>query len=202
MNKRCSLTEKPPLLLRIYIDDISNVEPTDTNILPEMKEWLLDANIRIAKDNTYIVMPATGSCILSISSFFSIGKALIETGDVDIQYYGGEEALNMYYEASSYILYWDISHTNRVGIFKIHPNPSIQEKVERSIINALGSHIIFCNEEIMLMDAHVDSNVYMGKITRICDMLSYEMSPNPHIQKNSFRYESSWGNYYILICKI
>ena len=82
-------------LLRIHIDDISNVKPiTDTNILPRMKDRLSELNIRIAKDNMHIVMPATSRCIISIDSIFRINKTLIETGDTDIRYDGGEEALD------------------------------------------------------------------------------------------------------------
>ena len=202
MNKTFTFKDSPPPLMSIHIDDISNVEPVNTNILPQMKEGLLEVNVKMTKDSMHIVMPATSSHILSIGTFFSIGKTLMEMGDTDIQYDGGEKTLDMYYNAFLGILYWDISHTHRVSVFKINSSPLIQKKIEGSLINALSSHIIFYDDGVMLMDAHVECDAVMGRITRICDMISYEISPIPHIQKNSFLYESSGDGYYISILKI
>ena len=204
-------------LLRIHIDDISNIKPiTGTNILPRMKDRLSELNIRIAKDNMHIVMPATSRCIISIDSIFRINKTLIETGDTDIRYDGGEEALDMYYKASSRVLDWDASHTNKVVILSINTNsPLIQEKIERGITNTLGSCIISYHKDIMLIDAHIsyhkdvmlidahgEYDAVMGKITRICDMLSYEIFPNPHICNDKYNYTSIGNDGYISIYKI
>lgn len=74
MNKPITFKGSPPPLMSIHIDDISNVEPVNTNILPQMKEWLLEVNVKMTKDSMHIVMPATSSHILSIGTFFSIGR--------------------------------------------------------------------------------------------------------------------------------
>ena len=201
--KKKQVKMKEPLL-RIHIDDISNIKPiTDTNRLPRMKDRLSELNIRIAKDNMHIVMPATSRCIISRDSIFRIDKTLIETGDTDIRYDGGDEALDMYYKASSRMLYWDDSHTNRVVILSINTNsPLIQEKIERGIINTLGLCIISYHKDVMLIDAHGEYNVVMGRITRICNMLSYEIFPNPHIRNDKYIYESIGDDYYISIYKM
>jgi hypothetical protein len=203
MNKTFTFKDSPPPLLRIHIDDISNIKPLNTKRLPELKNELLELNVGLAKDNMHIVIPATSRCIISIGSIFRIDKTLIETGNTDIRYDEGEKALDMYYKASSCKLYWDASHTNKIVILSINTNsPLIQEKIERGIINALGSCIISYHKDVMLIDAHGEYDATMGRITRICDMLSYEMSPNPHIYNDNDRYVSSGDDYYISIFKM
>ena len=194
--------EFPPPLLRIHIDDISNIKPLNTKRLPELMEWISGANIRMAKDNMHIVISAMTPYLFSVESIFSIGKALMEIGDTNIRYDEGEKALDMYYDTASHVLYWDASYTNRVIILMITTNPLIQEKTERIIINALGLHLISYERRIMLIDAHGECDAVMGRITRICDMLSYEMSPNPHIYNDNDRYVSSGDDYYISIFKM
>lgn len=203
MNKHCSLKESSPPLLRIHIDDISNIKPMDTNRLPQMKKWMSDADIRLAKDNMHIVMPSTPPCIISTNSIFRMGKALMEMGNADVQHDGGERALDMYYKASSCKLYWDDSHTNRVVILSINTNsPLIQEKIERGIINTFGSRIISYHKDVMLIDAHGKYDAAMGRITRICDILSYEIFPNPHICNDKYSYVSIGNDDYISIYKM
>ena len=80
--------------------------------------------------------------------------------------------------------------------------PLIQEKTEKRIINALGSYVISYERRIMLIDAQGECDAVMGRITRICDMLSYEISPNPHIYNDNNRYVSSGKDYYISIIKM
>lgn len=205
MNKHCTLTEAPPPLLRIHIDDISNIKPLntiDSKRLPELMEWISGGNIRMAKDNTHIVMSVMNPYIFGVESIFSIGKALMEIGYTNIKYDEGEKALDMYYDTASHVLYWDASYTNRVIILMITTNPLIQEKVEKRIINALGSYIISYKRRVMLIDAHGECDAVMGRITRICDMLSYEISPKPHIYNDNDRYVSSGNDYYISIFKM
>ena len=203
MNNHRSLTEAPPPLLRIHIDDISNIKSIDTKRLSEMKNRLLELNVRVAKDNMHIAIPATSKCIISIGAIFRIDKTLIETGDTDIRYDEGKKALDMYYKASSCRLYWDDSHTNRVVILSINTNsPLIREKIERGIINTLGLCIVSYHKDVMLIDAHGEYNVVMGRITRICNMLSYEIFPNPHIRNDKYVYESIGDDYYISIYKM
>ena len=203
MNKTFTFKESPPPLLRIHIDDISNIKPMDTNRLSEIKNGLSELNVRIAKDNMHIVMPATSRCIISISSIFRIDKTLIETGDTDIQYDEGKDALDMYYQASSCKLYWDASHTNKMVILSINTNnPLIQKKIERRIINTIGSCIISYHKDVMLIDAHGEYEAVMGRITRICDMLSYEIFPDPHICSDKYKYESIGDEDYIVIYKM
>lgn len=205
MNKTFTFKESTPPLLRMYIDNISNIKPLntiDTKRLSELMEWISGSNIRMAKDNMHIVISAMTPYLFSVESIFSMGKALMEIGDTNIRYDEGEKALDMYYDTASHVLYWDASYTNRVIILMITTNPLIQEKTERSIINALGSHIISYKRRIMLIDAHGECDAVMGRNTRICDMLSYEISPNPHIYNDNDRYESSGDDYYISIYKM
>lgn len=203
MNKHFTLTESTPPLLRIHIDDISNIKSIDTKRLSEMKNELSELNARIAKDNMHIVIPDTSKCIISIDSIFRIDKTLIETGDTDIRYDGGEEALDMHYKASSCKLYWDASHTNKVVILSINTNSLlIQEKIERGIINTFGSRIISYHKDVMLIDAHGKYDAAMGRITRICDILSYEIFPNPHICNDKYSYVSIGNDDYISIYKM
>lgn len=54
----------------------------------------------------------------------------------------------------------------------------------------------------MLIDAHGEYNVVMGRITRICNMLSYEIFPNPRIRNDKYIYESIGDDYYISIYKM
>lgn len=206
MNKTFTFKESPPPLLRIHIDDISNIKPLntiDTKRLPELMEWISGANIRMAKDNMHIVISAMTPYLFSVESIFSIGKALMEIDDTNIRYDEGEKALDMYYKASSCKLYWDASHTNNVVILSINTNsPLIQEKIEKGIINTFGSRIISYHKDVMLIDAHGEYDTAMGRITRICDMLSYEIFPNPHIRNDKYVYESIGDDYYISIYKM
>lgn len=178
MNKTFTFKETPPPLLRIHIDDISNIKPLntiDSKRLPELMEWLSGGNVRFAKDNTHIVISTMAQYIVSVASILSIGKTLMEIGDTNIRYDEGEKALDMYYDTASHVLYWDASYTNRVIILTITTNPLIQEKTEKRIINALGSYIISYERRIMLIDAHGECDAVMGRIKRMAALCLFQM---------------------------
>lgn len=202
MNKRNSLAESPLKFLRIHIDDMSNIKPTNAKIRSEMMKWISGVDMITAEGNTYIVMPAIISKIVNIRIVLSAYKALVEAGDADIRHDSGEEALDMYYNAYSGTLYWDASHTNRVAILDIIANSPLQEEIEERIINAFGFHIISYNKGMMLIDAHWGYEAVMGKVKRICDMLAYEMSPSPNICNDDYLYVSRGDDFYISIRKL
>lgn len=205
-------------LLRIHIDDISNVEPVNIKSLSSnyllyptmymseifLYQMLMESmRAEIENDSMHIIIPAGLLCSsYSINFIFSMGKGIIEGSDADLRPHGDEKAIDMHYDMVSCRLYWDSSHTNKAVILGIRAEPlSMQDTIQERITQIFGDSIILNDNSMMLIDAHGEYDAVMGRITRICDMLSYEMSSTPDIYNDKYRYLSGEGGHYISIIK-
>lgn len=207
-------------LLRIHIDDISSIKaikiaslttdsllfPTSLNRMQMLLYQLLMGFMkgRIENESMHIIMPM-GVLRLSddINLIISISKAIIEDGDVDSLPHEDGEATDIYYDTASSRLYWDASHTNQAVMLNMVAKPSsVENAMREKIAQAFGDSVIFNDNSLMLIDAHGEYESAMGRITRICDMLSYETLSSPDIYNDKRRYFSKEKECYISITKM
>ena len=207
-------------LLRIHIDDISNIKSIDldsmlayslmypsihTSQMVLYKALMGNMKAEIEGDSMKMVIPTS---LLYVSddmmSIISMSKLIIERANADyFRPHGDEDAIDMYYNMSSQKFYWDIHHTNKVIMLNMRAEPlSVRDAMQWRIAQSFGDSIIFHDDCMMLIDPHGEHEAAMGRITRICDMLSYEISSNPDIYNDKYRYTSGRGRHYISIIKM
>lgn len=208
-------------LLRIHIDDISNIKSIDLDSMLVLEYSLMYPSIRTSQwvlyralmenmkaeregDGMKMVIPIR---LLYASydmiSIISMSKAIIENSNADSRPHGDEDAIDMYYDISSHRFYWDTCHTNKVVMLNMRAEPlSVRDAMQWRITQLFGDSVIFHDDCMMLIDPHGEHEAAMGRITRICDMLSYEISSNPDIYNDKYRYTSGRGRHYISIVKM
>lgn len=207
-------------LLRIHIDDISNIKSIDLDSMlayhlmyPSMhtsqmalyKALMENMKAEIEGDSMKMVIPTS---LLYVSddmmSIISMSKLIIERANADyFRPHGDEDAIDMYYNMSSYRFYWDTCHTNKVVMLNMRAEPSsVGDAIQWRIAQSFGNSVIFHDDCMMFIDPHGEYEAAMGRITRICDTLSYEMSSNPDIYNDKYRYTSGRCEHYISIIKM